>query len=298
MIHPEGIYVPNITPFNVKGEILYNSLKKLIEFWLKSEISGLVVNASTGEAPYLSREEKSNLIRFVVEEIGDEIQVFAGTGAMGTKESIELTKDALDAGAEAALVATPFFFKPRDHEIKQHYIDIMQKVDLPVILYNVPKFTGYNVNPKIIAEISDECSALVAVKDSSGNPGNMSEIIRLCGKKVSALSGSADMILPTLMLGGKGAIVAVGNVIPKICVHILKSYKNGDLVNAGENQKTASFVNKILVRDNPQIAAIKTALIAAGYNAGIPRKPLQELSPSEVDKIIHSLNDELLPKGM
>jgi len=278
MLKPEGIYVPNITPFNKKGEIMYDKLAELVEHWIKGGISGIVANASTGEAPYLSRDEKMKLIEFIKKQAKGRIQVFAGTGAMSTWQTIELTKDAKDAGAEAALITTPFFFKPNDEEIAQYFIDVINAVNMPVILYNVPKFTGYSVNPKVVAKVADECSGLVAMKDSSGNPGNMAEVIRLCGDKINCLSGSADMILPTLMLGGKGAIVAVGNIIPSECVELYKAYKNGDPVTAGNYQHKASYVNKVLVRELPQIAAIKYAVSEKGFDAGVPRKPLTELT--------------------
>lgn len=279
MLKPEGIYVPNITPFNKQGEIIYEALGELVEYWIKGGIIGIVANASTGEAPYLSRDEKIKIIGYIREKAGNRAKVYAGTGAMSTWETIQLTKDAKEAGAEAALVTTPFFFKPSDAEITQYFIDLINAVDIPVILYNVPKFTGYSVNPKVVANIVEECSGLVAMKDSGGNPGNMAEVIRLCGKKINCLSGSADMMLPTLMLGGKGAIVAIGNVIPGECVDLYKAFRKGDSMKAGKYQHTASLVNKVLVRELPQIAAIKTALNQKGFNVGVPRKPLTELSP-------------------
>ena len=282
---PEGVYVPSITPFDKRGEIVFDALEKLIEYWVDGGVSGIVANASTGEAPYLSREEKKKIIEFMIEKVDGRAQVFAGTGSMGTRETITLTRDAKEAGAEAALVTTPFFFKPTGDEIATHFIDLLDAVDLPVILYNVPKFTGYSVDPKTVAKIAMESSGLVAMKDSSGNPGTMAEVIRLCGDRINALSGSADMILPTLMLGGKGAIVAVANVIPAPCVGIVKAYKGNDLAAAGKGQHTASYVNKVLVRENPQIAAIKTALNQMGYGAGVPRKPLSPLDDVVAVKI-------------
>jgi 4-hydroxy-tetrahydrodipicolinate synthase len=284
-LKPKGIYVPNVTPFNKKGEIIYDALEELLEFWIEEGIAGIVVNASTGEAPYISRAEKMDLIEFIREKADDQVQIYAGTGSMSTWETIELTRDAKESGVEGALVTTPFFFKPNDSEITQYFIDIISAVDIPVILYNVPKFTGYNIGPDVVAKIAEECSGLVAIKDSSGNPGNMAEVIRLCGTKINCLSGSADMILPNLMLGGNGAIVAVGNIIPRDCVELYQAYNKGDISSAGKYQHRASYVNKILVRDLPQIAAIKTALNQLGFKAGFPRKPLTELSEQAKDRV-------------
>ncbi len=249
----------------------------MIDFWIGAGVSGVVGNASTGEGPYLSREEKREVLGFLVERVDGRAKAIAGTGAMSTRETIELTRDAADAGAEAALVTTPFFFKPTDEEIFQHF-SALSSVDLPVILYNVPKFTGYSVNPRVVARIAEECGNLVGVKDSGGNPGTMAEIIRLSGDRISALSGAADMILPTLTLGGKGAIVAVANVIPETCVDLCGAFKAGEIGEAGRHQHRASFVNKVLVRENPQIAAIKAALNMMGRDAGVPRRPLLPLT--------------------
>ncbi len=286
---PTGIYVPNVTPFNAKGEIMYDKLGELLEFWIDGGISGVIANASTGEAPYLSRDERVKIIEYLIEKADGRINVFAGTGATSLWQSIELTRDALNAGVQAALVTTPFFFKPTGDEIAQYFIELMDAVDIPVILYNVPKFTGYSVAPKVVAKVADECSNLVAMKDSSNNPGNMADVISLCGDKINALSGAADMILPTLMLGGKGAIVAIGNVAPRTCVNIFDAYGKSDVKAAGDNQLRASFVNKVVVRDYPQIPAIKAAINQMGLPAGHPRKPLTALLEETARKIKETL---------
>ena len=288
-LKPEGIYVPNVTPFDNEGNIMFDALGTLLDFWVAEGVSGVVVNASTGEGPYLAREEKMQVIEYAIDKIDGRAMVYAGTAAMSTRDTIEYTRDAKEAGAEAALVTTPFFFHPTNDETVHYFIDLMDAVDIPVILYNVPKFTGYSVDPTVVARVSEESSQLVAMKDSSGNPANMAEVIRLCGKKINCLSGSADMILPTLMLGGKGAIVAVGNVIPRVCVETYNAYQNGDKESAGQGQFKASYVNKILVRENPQIAAIKTALNQRGYKAGVPRRPLLPLNDVTSKRISEAL---------
>ncbi|MGD2201695.1 MAG: 4-hydroxy-tetrahydrodipicolinate synthase [Candidatus Bathyarchaeota archaeon] len=277
----EGIYVPNVTPFTLKGDINHNALEALIEYWLGAGVSGLVVNASTGEAPLLSPEERTDLIGFVKDRVVGRGAVIAGTGAVGTRETIRLTQDALKAGAEAALVASPYFFKPSEEEIYRHFVSLIEAVDLPVILYNVPKFTGYNIPPRVVSRVADECSNLVGIKDSSGSPGNMAENLRLFGEKISVLSGAADMTLPTLTMGGKGAILAVANAIPETCIRLYKAAIEGDLGGAGRLQLRVSYVNKVLVRENPQVAAVKAALKSLGYPAGAPRKPLMPLTPEE-----------------
>jgi len=288
-LKPTGINVPSVTPFNAKGEILYDKLGELLEFWIEGGISGVVANASTGEAPYLSNDERVKIIEYLVEKADGRVNVYAGTGAPSLWKSIEYTKEATAAGAQAALVTTPYFFKPTSDEIAQYFIDLMDKVDIPVIMYNVPKFTAYSVSPYVVAKVAEECSNLVAIKDSSNNPGNMADIINLTGGKINALSGTSDMILPTLMLGGAGGIVAIGNVVSRICANIVEGYKKGDLKMAGKNQLKASWVNKIVVRDYPQIPAIKAALNKMGVDAGVPRKPLTGLLEETAKKILSEL---------
>ena len=285
----EGIFVPNVTPFNRHGEIDRGALQDLVDYWLGAGVSGLVANASTGEAPFITREERRTLLKLIIDKVDGRVRVFAGTGAMATRETIELTRDAYDYGAEAALVVTPFFFKPSDEELFQHFASLLASVDMPVILYNVPKFTGYSINPKVIERIVFECSNLIGVKDSSGSPGNMAEIIRLVGDKINVLSGNADMILPALTLGGKGAIIAVANVIPETCVSLYEAHKEGDLKEAGQLQLRASYVNKVLVRDHSQIAAIKAALNFMNQPAGLPRRPVRPLSPAEEQEVFDAL---------
>jgi 4-hydroxy-tetrahydrodipicolinate synthase len=274
----EGVYVPNVTPFDAEGEIQYDALAELIEYWLAAGVSGVVANASTGESPYLSREELQEVLRFVIDHIDGRVQVIAGTGAMATRETIELTRDAAKEGADAALITSPWFFRPTEEEIFRHYAAVLSAVELPVILYNVPKFTGYSVAPKTISRIAEDCSGLAGVKDSSGAPGNMAEIIRLCGDRIACLSGAADMYLPALSLGGKGAVLAIANVVPGTCVELHLAFKNGDIATAGKRQRTASHVNNVLVASYPQVAAIKSALNHMGYKAGNPRKPLLPLN--------------------
>jgi len=290
----EGVYVPNVTPFGAKGEIQYEALGELIDYWVNSGVSGVVANASTGESPYLSREELSEVLDFVIDEVDGRAQVIAGTGAMATRETIQLTRDAKDAGADAALITSPWFFRPSEEDLHMHYCTVLSAVELPVILYNVPKFTGYSVAPKTIARIAEDCSGLAGVKDSSGAPGNMSEIIRLCGDRITCLSGAADMFLPTLSLGGRGAVLAIANVVPGTCVELYQAFKKGDVTTAGKRQRTASHVNNVLVSSHPQVAAIKSTLNQMGYRAGIPRPPLGSLTEAQEKSSTEALKNTKL----
>ncbi|MBS7619811.1 4-hydroxy-tetrahydrodipicolinate synthase [Candidatus Bathyarchaeota archaeon] len=283
--------MPNVTPFNRAGELELSPLRRLVHNWLDEGVSGFVVNASTGEGALLSREEQITLIELMLEEVDGRAIVIAGTGSIGTRETIELTKNAKECGADAALVVTPYFFKPSDEEIFQHYATLMSSVDLPVILYNVPKFTGYSVKPKVIEKLSSEYDSLIGVKDSSGDVSLIAEIIRLVDDRISVLSGSADTFLPAMTLGGEGAILAIANVVPEICVELYKAFREGDYDKAGELQIKASFINKVLVKEHNQIAAIKAMMNHKKWYAGFPRRPLMPLPKKEEEDLLKTLED-------
>ncbi len=252
-------------------------------------VSGLAVNASTGEGPLLSREEKAELLELAVERVDGRGTIIAGTGEVGTRETIELSRDALDIGADAALVITPYFYRPSDEELFQHYSTLLFKVDIPVILYNVPKFTGYSIKARVIERIATEHSNLIGVKESSGDLVLLSEVIGLLGDRLSILSGSGDTLLAALTLGGRGGILAIANVIPEACISLYEAYRRGDIREAGRLQLMISSLNKVLVRDLNQASALKGALKLMGRWAGLPRRPILPLSPGEEAKVVEAL---------
>jgi len=286
----EGVFVPHITPFDRKGEIDEKALRELVQFWIHEGVSGLVSCGSNGEAPYLLREERRRVIEVVVDEANGRMPIIAGTGAIGTKETIQLTKDAKDVGADAALVVTPFYFKHSSEELYAHYSAILEAIDLPIIIYNVPKFTGFSLEPNLVNTLASEYDNLIGIKDSSGSLSHITELIRLLNEKVSVLAGTADITLSTLMLGGKGAIIAVANVAPKMCSNLYKAFKEGNLERAKELQKRISHINEVLVIKHNQLAAIKEALNVRGLPAGYPRKPTLPLEEKEKEKIREFIN--------
>jgi 4-hydroxy-tetrahydrodipicolinate synthase len=283
-----GIFVPHVTPFTREGNPDLKALRTCVRFWLESGISGLVPCGSNGEAPYLSRQERIKVIETVVDEVNGKIPVVAGTGSMSTKETITFTKDAKDLGVDAALVVTPFYFKPTNREIHEHYRTILETVDLPIVVYNVPKFTGYSLETTFIYQLVSENEEIIGLKDSSGNIGSITEIIRLVGDKISVLAGTADVALPTFLLGGKGGVIAVANVFPKLCSQLYKTFKSGKYEEAKMLQKRISFANEVLVKKYNQLSAIKEALKLLGLPGGYPRKPALPLD-SEEKKAVQNL---------
>jgi len=281
----EGIFVPHVTPFKHNGEINEGALRELIQFWVQGGLSGLVPCGSNGEAPYLLREERKRVIEIVVDEVNGKVPVIAGTGAIGTKETIQLTRDAEDIGADAALIVTPFYFRHSNKELYAHYSAILEAVDIPVLVYNVPKFTGFSLEPSLVHKLASEYDNVIGVKDSSGSLSQIAELTRLVGERISVLAGTADVVLPTLMLGGKGAIIAVANVAPRLCSDLYKAFKEGNFEEASRLQRRISYINEVVVRKYNQLAAIKETLNIKGLPAGYPRKPTLPLEENEKDEI-------------
>jgi 4-hydroxy-tetrahydrodipicolinate synthase len=281
----EGIFVPNVTPFTRKGRLDIEALRACVRFWVESGVSGLVPCGSNGEAPYLSRQERKKVIETVVDEVNGKIPVVAGTGSMSTRETILLSKDAEDLGVDAVLVVTPFYYKLADREILEHY-----RINIPMVVYNAPKFTGVSLEPAVIHQLASENERLIGVKDSGGNIVVITEIMRLVGTRISVLAGAADLALPTLKLGGKGAVIAVANVFPALCRKLYEAFRSDKLENADRLQERVTRVNDVLVKRHNQLSAIKEALRMRGIPAGYPRKPALTLGCKEKMVVLELLN--------
>jgi len=285
----DGMFVPHITPFSPDGDLHEEALRTCVRFWVGGKVSGLVPCGSNGEAPYLSREERRKIIETVVDEANGKIPIIAGTGSMSTRETILFTKDAKDLGVDAALVVTPFYFKLSNTEIYEHYRALLSAVDLPIVLYSVPKFTGFSLDPTVVGRLVSEYDNVVGVKDSGGNLGSIAEVIRIVGDKISVLAGTADVALPTLMLGGKGAVIAVANVFPKMCSELYEAFRRNDYEKASRLQSRISYLNEVLVKKYNQLSAIKEALKVLGLPTGYPRRPALPLNVKEKEEIENAI---------
>ena len=288
----DGIFVPHVTPFRLGGQLDINALRECVRFWLQSGVSGLVPCGSNGEAPYLSRQERKKVVETVLDEANGKVPVVAGTGSMSTQETIALTKDAADLGVDAALIVTPFYFRLTNREIHEHYRTVCQAVDLPIVVYNVPKFTGFSLEPASIQKLSSENQSIMGVKESSGSLGTISEVIRLLGNRLSVLAGTADVALPTLLAGGRGAVIAVANVFPTLCSRMYAAFKNGQYEEASRLQNRITFANEVLVRRVNQLSAIKEAMRLNGMPGGYPRRPALPLNGEE-KKTVEALPKEI-----
>ncbi len=277
----EGILVPHVTPFREDESVNDEALGELVEYFIFSGVSGLVTLGSNGEFPYLSREERLHVIKTVLESVNGRVPVIAGTAYPSTKETVEFSWEAWDLGVDALLIAPPFYFKPSPREIYHHYSRIAESVDAPIVLYNVPKFTGYNIPLDVIQALAEEHSNIIAIKDSSGEVSRIAELVRRLGDEVSVLAGTGDMIFPALSLGAQGAVVAIANVAPRMCVELYRAFTENQLERARKLQLKLNLLNEVLVKSHNQLSAIKEAMRLLGLEVGYPRSPTLPLSEEE-----------------
>jgi 4-hydroxy-tetrahydrodipicolinate synthase len=295
MFKPKGIIPPHITPFNKDGDIDEKALRENVDYWVAAGVHGLATCASNGEAAYMSGEERLRVISIVMDQSNGRVPVIAGTGAPGTREAIAQTKAAKNLGVDAALVVTPYFLSPKQEEILQYYEDIVEAVDLPISLYNVPKFTAVNMEPWVVAKLAEH-ETVVGVKDSSGDMKQMQSLLNLVGEKISVLSGVGNLIFPNLASGGQGGIVAVANVVPSKCVEIYKSMLSNNLKLASKSQAEIVDLNDFLTRQYG-VPAIKAALNLLGRPGGYPRRPLLPLTEKRTEELKSILSDLRLVAG-
>lgn len=274
----KGIYAPIPTPFDKEGKINWAALEDNISWWGQSSLEGLVVTGTNGEAVLLDHEEKIRLFSFVRETIPSEKKVIAGTGCESAKETISLNNAAAKSGADAVLVINPSYFKGSmtDELLKNYYLHVAELSPLPVILYNMPRNTMLNMGAKLVSDLSKHPN-ITGIKDSSGNIVQIAEIINNTDQDFSLFAGSANFLLPALLMGAVGGTLALANIMPDQCVNIQKLYIKGDLDGAKELQLSLLGINDA-VTTRWGVAGLKAALDLISHYGGPPRLPLLPLN--------------------
>lgn len=280
MFNLHGIYAPIPTPFE-GGKIAYDKLEKNLEFWLSTNLEGIVVLGSNGEFVLLSQEEKVELIKFVCDKCKGKKTVIAGTGAESTEETIYLSRAAAEAGADAVLVVTPNYYKGSmtDPVLKRFYTDVADASPAPVILYNMPKNTGINISSKLVAELSKHPN-IMGMKDSSGNIVQIQDCVASTRENFHVFAGSASFLYTSLAVGATGGTLALANLFPNECAKVQELYDAGQVTEALalQNQLVDSN-NAVTVKYG--IAGLKAAMDMMGLFGGEPRLPLLPISEDE-----------------
>lgn len=274
------------TPFTEDG-INYEEFGKLIENQIENSVDAIIVCGTTGESATMSEEEKKEVIKYSINKINKRTKVIIGTGCNNTKKAIEMSKFAEEAGADALLVVTPYYNKATQAGLVAHYKVIAESVNIPIIMYSVPSRTGVNILPETCLELS-KIDNIVAIKEASGNISQVAKIASLCGDNLDIYSGNDDQIVPILSLGGKGVISVLSNIMPKYTHDMVYEYLNGNLEKATKMQlEVIELIDMLFCEVNP--IPVKYALNVMGYNFGVPRLPLTELSKPNQEKMVKVL---------
>jgi len=270
-----GAMPPITTPFQ-DGKLASDKLKQNFQKWNKAGLSGYLILGSNGEAVYLNEKEKIKVVEISRESIPTSKIMLVGTGMESTEETIRFTNQMAKMGVDCALVVTPSYFKGsmKPQILYDHFIAVAESSKIGILIYNVPQFTGINLDPEWVAKLSEH-SNIIGIKDSSGNIGQLSEIINLSQKGFAVFVGSAPVFFPALCVGAVGGILAVANVVPQECVQIQDFFNKGKMREAKVLQTQLTPLAKA-VTIKYGIGGLKTAMDLAGYFGGNPRLPLKK----------------------
>jgi 4-hydroxy-2-oxoglutarate aldolase len=286
-----GVMPPITTPFK-DGQLALDKLRKNFRKWNETGLSGYLVLGSNGEAVYLGEKEKIKVVEVSRESIPKSKIMMVGTGMESTQETIRFTNQVAKMGAHSALVVTPSYFKGsmKPQILYEHFIAVAESSRIGILIYNVPQFTGINLEPELVAKLSEHPN-IIGIKDSSGNIEQLSEIVHLSKKGFVAFVGSAPVFFPALCVGAVGGILAVANVAPQECVQIQNLFKKGKMDEARALQNELTPLAKA-VTTKYGIGGLKITMDLSGYFGGNPRSPLKRPSKEveeELKRLLHRL---------
>lgn len=281
----KGVIVPLLTPMNADETINEKELRNQVNHQIESGIHALFPLGTNGEAYILSREEKEQVLKIVVDEAKGRVPVYGGTGCVSTKETIELSLKAKEIGIDVLSIITPSFAAASQDELYEHYKEVAEAVDLPIVLYNIPARTGNALAPATVEKLS-KIPNIVGVKDSSGNFDNMLQYIEKTRyrKDFAVLSGNDSLILWCLLAGGRGGIAGCANVFPSTMASIYDTFVAGNLEKAREIQDSIRSFRDCFKFGNPN-TIVKTAVSLLGYPVGKCRKPFCQVPEAGIETI-------------
>lgn len=278
----EGVMVAIVTPFT-GGQVDEKAYRNLISFQIENGISAIVPCGTTGESTTLSHDEHHKVIEICIDEVNGRVPVLAGTGSNSTKEAISLTKHAKKAGADGVLMVSPYYNKPTQEGIYQHFKAVADEVDIPIVLYNIPGRTGSNITPQTMARLA-QIKNIVGVKEASGDLNQMGQVIELCGPDFTVVSGDDSLTLPLLAIGGKGVISVAGQIVPRRMSDMYNAWKSGDPNKARELfMSLFPLFRAMFIETNP--IPVKTALGMMGMIDPEMRLPMCKMSEENQAKL-------------
>jgi 4-hydroxy-tetrahydrodipicolinate synthase len=293
----KGVIPPVITPFKEENEDIDESaLREQVRFLIESGVDGVFSCGTSGEFFALTSMERQKVNSIVVDAANGKVPVLVGTGASSTRETLELTRHARDIGADFAVIVVPYFTRPTENGILRHYNTIATTVEIPIAVYNIPGRVGVNVDPMLAARIA-EIRGVVAMKDSSGNMVQFSELLCDLKNRISIFQGEDQLMFESLVLGAEGVIPAVANVAPKLVVELYADFQAGRLVEAREKQFRVNRLMRECLSFKPWPVGIKETLNILGRNVGVVRCPLTRID-DEARKQLKATVSELVALGL
>ena len=293
----KGIIPPMVTPFDESGAIRYDFFERNIEKYIEAGIEGYLVLGSNGESVYLEHSEKLKLVESARKRVPSNLTLLAGTGVESTQGTILLTKEAADLGADAVLVKNPFYFKSQMtfDVYKAHYTAVADASPIPVIIYNVPVFTGVPLQSRLVIELAKHPN-IRGLKDSSGDAKLISEVAwNTDPAQFGILAGAAPTLFPAMVAGARGGIIAVACAAPKAALALYRAFAAGDYKKAGDIQRIIAPAAGA-VTEKHGIAGLKGAMELEGFQPGLPRRPLLPLRSEQREDLVHvfrRMNSEL-----
>ncbi len=293
----EGTYVAMVTPFDNDKQIDEEGFRSNINYLIDQGVDGLVGAGTTGESATITHEEHQKVIEILVDEVDGRVETVAGTGSNSTSEAISLTKFSADVGADAALLITPYYNKPQQHALINHYGSVAEKCDIPIIAYNVPSRTGCDIAVETAVELA-KIDGVEAIKEASGSVDKVSDIYRALSREgleddFNILSGEDSLTLPIMAVGGTGVISASANIDAKRMVLMVNSILNDDYTRAFElHYEMLDLIRALFVESNP--VPVKTAMNLMGLPSGPFRQPLCEMKDENLEILKKALKESNL----
>ncbi|MDP6771488.1 MAG: 4-hydroxy-tetrahydrodipicolinate synthase [Candidatus Scalindua sp.] len=281
-----GTIVAMVTPFK-DGEVDYEKLGELVEYHIANGTNAIIPCGTTGESPTLTHREHGEVVGKVVEVANGRIPVIAGTGSNNTSEAVSLTRHAKETGANGSLLITPYYNKPTQQGIYEHYKAVLKEVDIPIIVYNVPSRTGVSISAETVARLA-EFDNIVAIKEATGDIDQASQILNMCD--ITVLSGDDSLTLPIMSIGGKGVVSVLANILPQEVSELTSSFLKGEIENAQRLHNSLFPVCKAMfIETNP--IPVKTAMKILGRLNGEMRLPLCDMSEEHERQLKNTLEE-------
>ncbi len=289
-----GSMVALVTPFK-NGKVDWQSLEGLVDFHIQNGTHGIVPCGTTGESATLNHEEHDEVINAVIKAANKRVPVIAGTGSNSTEEAVRLTRAAERAGADGALMISPYYNRPTQEGIYQHYRKVAGEVGIPIIVYNIPGRTGSKIEPETLARLA-EIKNVAGVKEATGSVDQAIDVIRLCGDKLAVYSGEDSLTFSLMALGGKGVISTVANITPREMSQLAEACLKGNWEKGCELQlKLVPLIRSVFIETNP--IPVKTALSLLGKCSGELRLPLTPMAEGNLKKLKQAMSDFGLLRG-